>query len=57
MVIPAELVDEVVAECTKMTLFETFVLAQVQAGKTIVGLYPLTSDAVKRDFEAWKKAR
>jgi len=57
MVIPYHLVDEVIEESTKMTLFEEFVLEQVQKGKTIVGLYPLTDDAIKSDFEIWKKSR
>ncbi len=57
MVIPYHLVDEVIEESTKMTLFEEFVLEQVQKGKTIVGLYPLTDDAIKSDFDIWKKSR
>lgn len=57
MVIPSHLIDEVVEECPNMTLFETFVMQQVQNGKTIVGLYPLTDDEIKSEFEEWKKAR
>lgn len=54
MVIPSHLIDEVVEECTKMTLFEAFVMQQVQNGKTIVGLYPLTDDKIKSEFDTWK---
>lgn len=55
MVIPAHLVDEVVVECTKMTLFEEFVLEQVKKGKTIIGLYPLTDDKIRKEFEIWNR--
>lgn len=54
MVIPAHLADEVAEECIKMTLFEEFVLEQVQNGKSIIGLYPLTNEKVKEEFEEWK---
>ncbi|AZQ60373.1 ribonuclease activity regulator RraA [Maribacter sp. MJ134] len=57
MVIPVHLIDEVVQECSKMTLYEEFVMEQVQNGKTIVGLYPLTDDAIGNQFEIWKKSR
>lgn len=55
MVIPAHLVDEVAVECTKMTLFEEFVLEQVKKGKTIIGLYPLTDDKIRKEFEIWNR--
>ena len=54
MVIPAHLTDEVAEESTEMTLFEEFAILQVQNGKPIVGLYPLTDANVRKDFEAWK---
>ena len=55
MVIPAHLSEEVAHECTEMTLFENFVLEQVQNGKSIVGLYPLTNENVKEEFQEWRK--
>lgn len=55
MVIPAEIVDDVAEECTQMTLFEDFVLEQVNNGKSIIGLYPATNKQTLIDFEAWKK--
>lgn len=55
MVIPAHLLDEVILECTNMTLFETFVLEQVQKGKTVIGLYPLTDEKIRKEFEEWNK--
>ncbi len=54
MVIPSHLVEEVIEECTKMTLFEEFVLEQVRNGKTIIGLYPPTNENVGAEFEKWK---
>ena len=56
MVIPAHFVDEVAEECANMTLFEEFVMQEVQNGRSIVGLYPLTDQKVQKDFEKWKKS-
>ena len=55
MVIPAEIADEVADECVEMTIFEDFVLEQVNNGKTIIGLYPPTNDQTLVDFTAWRK--
>lgn len=55
MVIPANIADEVANECLQMTLFEEFVMEKVQNGQKIVGLYPLTDDAIKNEFEKWKR--
>ncbi|WP_406682867.1 ribonuclease activity regulator RraA [Seonamhaeicola sp. MEBiC1930] len=54
MVIPAHLADDVAKEAAKMELYEQFVTEKVLEGKTIIGMYPLTSDEVKDDFEKWK---
>lgn len=55
MVIPQHLVEEVVKECLQMELFERFVTEKVKKGTSIVGLYPLTSDSFKKEFEEWQK--
>ncbi len=55
MVIPAHLAEEVAHECTEMTLFENFVLEQVQKGKPIAGLYPLTDEKMRKEFEQWRR--
>ena len=55
MIIPFEIVDEVVNECIEMTLFEDFVLQQVNNGQSIIGLYPPTDPKTLVLFEAWKK--
>ncbi|MET7027956.1 ribonuclease activity regulator RraA [Sediminicola luteus] len=54
MVIPAKIADEVADECLQMTLFEEFVLLNVQQGKPIIGLYPLTDKKIKDEFEIWR---
>jgi regulator of RNase E activity RraA len=55
VVIPAHLADELADECNGMEVFEDFVLDQVNAGKSIIGLYPATKEETKADFEAWRK--
>lgn len=55
IVIPAHLADEVAAEAKDMTAYEDFVVEQVKAGETIIGLYPATRDETLAKFEAWRK--
>jgi len=55
VVIPAAIANEVAAEAHEMTAFEDFVMERVQAGQTIVGLYPPTQEKTVQDFEAWRK--
>lgn len=55
MVIPAHLADKVAEEAVRMTLYEDFVTESVLEGRSITGLYPLVSEAHKRNFEKWKK--
>ncbi len=54
MVIPAHLADEIADECTGMESFEDFVLAEVQAGAAIIGLYPATRDENLKKYEDWR---
>ena len=54
IIIPAHLADEVAQEASEMTLFETFVLEQVEKGETIIGLYPATKEENLEKFETWK---
>ena len=54
MVIPANIVDDVAEECTQMTLFEEFVMEKVLHGETIIGMYPLTDEKVRKAFMEWK---
>lgn len=36
-----------------MTFYEDFVLEQVNAGQTIIGLYPCTRDENQKAFGEW----
>lgn len=56
MVIPAHLAEELADECTGMESYEAFVLEQVKAGVSIIGLYPPTMDEHQRNYDAWRKA-
>jgi regulator of RNase E activity RraA len=55
MVIPAALAVSIAEEAIEMTLFENFVLEKVNAGHRVIGLYPLTDETIRAEFEAWKK--
>ena len=55
VVIPAHLADDVAADAVDMTAFEDFVTERVQAGQSILGLYPLTDEANRVAFEAWRR--
>lgn len=56
IIIPAHLADEIAEEATEMTAYEDFVLDQVKAGETIIGLYPATKEENLEKFEEWRKA-
>jgi regulator of RNase E activity RraA len=57
VVIPAHLADEIAAEAVEMTAFEDFVMERVQAGQSILGLYPPTDPANVEAFKTWRQAR
>ena len=54
MVIPAHLADEIAEECLGMETFEDFVLEQVQAGASVIGLYPPTTEEAQAAYDGWK---
>lgn len=54
MVIPAHLADEIADEAMGMELYEEFVTEKVLEGNPIIGMYPLTDDLIKKEFETWK---
>lgn len=56
IIIPAHMADEVAEEAKEMTAYEDFVVEQVRAGTSIIGMYPATNDAVLEKFDAWRKA-
>nr|WP_298793797.1 ribonuclease activity regulator RraA [uncultured Allomuricauda sp.] len=55
MVVPSHLAEEVTEECIQMTLYEEFVMEKVNGGTAVIGLYPLTNEDIKIEFEQWKK--
>lgn len=55
--IPRGIVDAVAEEALAQTEVETFVQEEVSKGASIFGLYPMTDEAWKARFEAWRKAR
>ncbi len=57
VVIPVAIADEVAREATEMTAFEDFVTERVQAGQSILGLYPPTDEANRSAFAAWRAER
>jgi regulator of RNase E activity RraA len=57
IVVPAHLAEEIADEAVEMTAFEDFVTEEVLKGRSILGLYPPTDDAVKADFAAWRRAK
>ena len=55
IIIPVHLADEVAAEAVEMSAYEDFVLEQVKAGETIIGLYPATNEDVLEKFKQWRE--
>lgn len=55
IVIPAEIADEVADEAVDMTAYEAFVVEQVKAGESIIGLYPATKEENLEKFAAWRE--
>ena len=40
-----------------MELYEAYVAEKISEGRSIIGLYPLTTEENKLDFENWKKKK
>jgi regulator of RNase E activity RraA len=57
VVIPPDIADEVAEEAVATTLYDEFAEAEVAKGRSLIGLFPISGEDAKRDFEAWKKAR
>jgi len=55
IVIPQGIAADVAAEATEMTVYEDFVVEQVKAGASIIGLYPGTKDEHAVAFATWRK--
>ena len=57
IVIPSNIIEEVTEECLQMTVFEEFVMEKVSQGKSLKGLYPLTDEKIKVEYEDWSKGK
>jgi len=57
IVVPAHLAEEVADEAFEMTVYEDFVVEQVKAGQSIIGLYPATKDESLDNFAVWRKEK
>jgi len=55
IVIPNHLAEEIADEATEMSAYEDFVVDQVRAGQTIIGLYPPTDEKNLAKFAEWRK--
>jgi regulator of RNase E activity RraA len=55
VVIPLHLAAEIAQEAVNMTAFEDYVSERVNAGQSILGLYPATDEQTRTDFAAWKE--
>ncbi len=56
VIIPAHLAEDIAAEAVEMTAFEDFVTEEVGKGRSIIGLYPPTTEQAREDFATWRKA-
>ncbi len=56
VVVPSKIIKEISDEVKSMTIYEDYVLDKVKNGSSIKGLYPLTDEKEKIDFENWLKS-
>lgn len=54
-VVPAHITEQVAHEAFEQTAFEDFVQEQVEAGRSIFGIYPPAPEA-REEFARWRKA-
>lgn len=54
IVVPRDLVEEVVADAEAHEYKEEFVIEMVKEGNSLKGLFPMTDDSWKERFEQWK---
>jgi regulator of RNase E activity RraA len=57
IIIPAEIADEIADEALEMTAFEAFVIDEVRAGKSIIGIYPATHEETLTRFAQWREEK
>ena len=54
--IPASIADDVAQEAYDQTMYEDWVALKMELGAGLFGVYPLTDDAARSEFNAWKTA-
>jgi regulator of RNase E activity RraA len=54
IIIPAHMLDEVAHEAAEMEERERFLLTEIEAGRSIVGVYPPSQQTMER-YKAWQK--
>ncbi len=57
VIIPVDLVREITDECCNAEAYEDFVVEEVLKGRSIIGLYPCTSDKIEKAYQAWCKTK
>ena len=55
VVVPSNIIKEISDDVKSMTIYEDYVIDKVRNGSSIKGLYPLTDEKAKNDFENWLK--
>ncbi|HYW55352.1 MAG TPA: ribonuclease activity regulator RraA [Polaromonas sp.] len=55
--IPSGIADAVAAEAYDQTIYEDWVAVRIGEGAGLFGVYPMTDDAERQAFAAWKRAK
>ena len=55
VVIPFKIINEISDAVKSMTIYEDYVIDKVRKGMSIKGLYPLTDEQEKINYENWLK--
>jgi regulator of RNase E activity RraA len=56
VLIPAAMLDEVIAAATEQEHLENWIMSEVEKGAQLPGLYPPNEENKKR-YEAWRKTQ
>jgi regulator of RNase E activity RraA len=56
VVVPQHIADEVAEEAYRQTMYEDWVNERLLAGDALPGLYPLTDDRLRGEYQAWSAA-
>ena len=56
VVVPAAMANEIAEQAHELSQYDEFAAAQIQGGRSVVGLYPPT-DAARAEHAAWRKKK